>query len=218
MDTTTKAQTILAGRAWTPELVLRVASELVHTVKGDSLSLKDKSVLATQTIQEMLADAEKADTVLKEGSTGTEKTTPSNLEDCKRALDLLHTVVDLAHKPSVPHWKWTSCFSSSSAAPAAAASLAAAAPAAASLAAAAPAAASLAPAAASLAPAAAPAAAAVAAAAVAAAPACFSFLRNFFQKKPVADSVTAVHVVDQSPAEKKSEEVLASQEESVQSP
>ena len=205
MDRVTQAHAILAGRAWTPELVLRVASELVLNAKTGSLPLKDKVALAGLTIREMLADVEKAGKELKEGSTGTEMTIPSNLEDCKKVLDLLPVIVDLVKVPSFG-WKlpsWLSGLVSSKASPAAAA---AAAPAAAP-----------APAAAAAAPAAAAPAAALppAAAALALAPACFSFLSNFFQKKEKEKEkeqpVTPVHVVDQSPDEKTPAEEPVSQ-------
>jgi len=192
MDRVTHAQTILAGRAWTPELVLRVASELVQNVTADSLSLQDKSELVSQTIQGMLVDVEKAGTGLKQESSEKEKTTPSNLEDCKKALSLLPVLVDLTLKPSV-NKKNSSCFSSDVVkAPVAASALAVADEC----------------------------VEAVEAAVPAAVPAaCFSFLGKCFQrKKKEDDHVTPVHLVDQSPAEKKSEEVPASQGETVPPP
>jgi hypothetical protein len=207
MDRVTQAQAILAGRAWTPELVLRVASELVLNSKTGSLPLKDKVALVGLTIREMLADVEKAGKELKEGSTEKGMTIPSNLEDCKKVLDLLPVIVDLVKVPSFG-WKlpsWLSGLLPSKAAAGAAAAGAAAG--AAGAAADSPPSAELASSGASV------------PAALAAPAACFSFLSNFFQKKKeVLESVIPVHAVNQSSDEKTPAEEPASQGESVPPP
>jgi hypothetical protein len=90
------AKHVLGSRAWSVDLVLRVGVELAQCVnKVQALSGRQKAEAVLQTIQKLLEDGEKADKVLREGSTETEKTTIP-WEECKMvATQLLPVTLDL---------------------------------------------------------------------------------------------------------------------------